>query len=235
MRMVSWRVKRRVASCLTYYFDTFNQAPTGTNVTTVLLWMSVGLCTASEETVAVLVISIVLLFWFDTVPHDLFVSFFVGFFLYLCLLLEKKKKKKGGVQLRGVWVGVGGCFLYYSVCKYIFSGSFQFFFFFFFTTQLASVGLWICLKSSNAAKRRQSSSQICSFLLQTAANPHAPATHISCFTAPDTYHASGRKRPGLLCLSFLMLSAIWSVSWMSCRACMDVMRKKKKYCEEYFF
>lgn len=35
----------RVASFLTYYFYTFNQAPTGTNTTTVLLRVSIGLLT----------------------------------------------------------------------------------------------------------------------------------------------------------------------------------------------
>lgn len=231
MRMVSWRVKRRVASCLTYYFDTFNQAPTGTNVTTVLLWMSVGLCTASVKTVAVLVISIVLLFWFDTVPHDLFVLFLL-FFVFVSAFGKKQNKKENGVRLPGV--GDVSCTV---LCANIYIQ--DHFILIFLRRDLLLLVSELCKKFATSPQTQPKEDRARHRL--AAFHSKQQQTHtlwrhtfprVLSSTAPDTYHVSGSKWPGLLCLSFLMLSAIWSVSWMIYKVCMDVI---KKYCEEYFF
>lgn len=90
--MVSWRhyVERSVASCLTYRFYTFNQAPTGTNKTTVLLWMSVGLCCLCKD------IGCVSLFCCSDLTQCHMFYCLIFWFLYLSAFKKKKKKKENG-------------------------------------------------------------------------------------------------------------------------------------------
>lgn len=95
--MVSWRQTGRVDSCLIYFFYTFNQAPIGTNTTTVLLRVSVGLLTVLPlwkcwlMTKLCHVFALFYCFMIWQLPSVHSARLFVFILFVLCLLMKKRE------------------------------------------------------------------------------------------------------------------------------------------------
>lgn len=182
-------------------------------------------CAASVKTLAVFHCSAVLIWHSAT-------CFIVLFFVFcICLLLKKKEKKKENGFARISCT---------TLCANIY---FQDHFSSVLKCYTTSIRQYLALYVSGAvcgivqkfARRQQMQPEELNKRHQPAncsSSTHTP--RVWYLTPLATYQVVESKPPiSSTCLSFLMLSAIWSMSWMIYNECMDVI--KKKYCEEYFF